>query len=60
MVMVVKISKVIGDDGLMAVMVVWCWCWWWRHQGQACVAKVCAQRVHEAEYCSSTDMQQQR
>ena len=40
---------------LVVVMVAWCW----RHQGQACVAKVCAQRVQETEYCRQhTHMQQ--
>ena len=40
---------------LVVVMVAWCW----RHQGQACVVKVCAQRVQETEYCRQhTHMQQ--
>ena len=50
MVVMMRITKVIGgDDGGLVVVE--------PHQGQACVAKVCAQPVHETEYCS-TYMQQ--
>ena len=44
--MMMRITKVIGgDDGGLVVVE--------PHQGQACVAKVCAQPVHETEYCST-------
>ena len=50
--MMTRITKVIGDDGGGLLVVVEA------PRPGVCVVKVCsAQRVHQTEYCSKTNMQ---